>query len=93
MIVKSSEERGNTASSAANVKRSMENLNKCVMYCTDEVRSCVVGCFSFISIYFSIFVSNICMTIFVSAIICNHVYYAPFNCFIYFLVLFIVLTD
>ena len=41
MIVKSSEERGgNTASSAANVKRSMENLNKCVMYCTDEVRNC-----------------------------------------------------
>lgn len=37
MIVKSSEERGYNPNSAANIKRSMENLNKCVAYCVDEV--------------------------------------------------------
>jgi bloom syndrome protein len=38
MIVRSSEERGYSADSAANVKRSMENLNRCVSYCIDEVK-------------------------------------------------------
>ena len=38
MIVKSAEERGHNSSSAANVKRGLENLNKCVSYCIDEVR-------------------------------------------------------
>jgi superfamily II DNA helicase RecQ len=37
MIVKSAEERGRSAASSANVKRSMESLNKCLSYCLDEV--------------------------------------------------------
>lgn len=37
MIIKSAEERGHSATSADNVKRSMDNLNKCVTYCIDEV--------------------------------------------------------
>lgn len=38
MIQRSHEEHGHRSGSAAeNVKRSMDNLNKCVAYCVDEV--------------------------------------------------------